>query len=117
MIADARIKGVALTGSDAAGASVAGDAGHALKKTTMELGGSDPFIVLDDADLDAAVKAALWGRIHNAGQSCVASKRFIAVEAVADRFLELFTTEMDKLKMGDPLHESTTLAPLVRFYR
>lgn len=78
----------------------------------MELGGTDPFIVLEDADLEQAVKWALWGRIHNAGQSCVASKRFIVVEQLADRFLEKFKTALGGLKAGDPFDPSTTLAPL-----
>jgi succinate-semialdehyde dehydrogenase/glutarate-semialdehyde dehydrogenase len=112
VIADPRIKGVALTGSEAAGAIVAGQAGSALKKSTMELGGSDAFIVLEDADLDETVKWALWGRINNAGQCCVAAKRFIVVEEIADRFLEKFTKAMGGLKTGDPMEESTTLAPL-----
>ena len=112
VIADPRIKGVALTGSEAAGAIVAGQAGGALKKSTMELGGSDAFIVLEDADLDETVKWALWGRINNAGQCCVASKRFIVVEEVADRFLAKFTTAMGGLKTGDPMDKATTLAPL-----
>jgi succinate-semialdehyde dehydrogenase / glutarate-semialdehyde dehydrogenase len=112
VIADPRVKGVALTGSEAAGAIVAGQAGGALKKSTMELGGSDAFIVLEDADLDETVKWALWGRINNAGQCCVASKRFIVVEEVADRFLEKFTTAMSRLKTGDPMDKATTLAPL-----
>ncbi len=112
VIADPRVKGVALTGSEAAGAVVAGQAGSALKKSTMELGGSDAFIVLEDADLDETVRWALWGRINNAGQCCVAAKRFIVVEAVADRFLDKFTTAMAGLKTGDPMDETTTLAPL-----
>jgi succinate-semialdehyde dehydrogenase/glutarate-semialdehyde dehydrogenase len=112
VIADPRIKGVALTGSEAAGAIVAGQAGGALKKSTMELGGSDAFIVLEDADLDETVKWALWGRINNAGQCCVAAKRFVVVEEVADRFLEKFTTAMGGLKTGDPMDKATTLAPL-----
>jgi succinate-semialdehyde dehydrogenase/glutarate-semialdehyde dehydrogenase len=112
VIADARIKGVALTGSEAAGAIVAGQAGRALKKSTMELGGSDAFIVLEDADLEETVRWALWGRINNAGQCCVAAKRFIVVEQVADRFLELFTAAMSGLLIGDPLQATTTLAPL-----
>jgi succinate-semialdehyde dehydrogenase/glutarate-semialdehyde dehydrogenase len=112
VIADARIKGVALTGSEEAGAIVAGQAGQALKKSTMELGGSDAFIVLEDADLEATVKWALWGRINNAGQCCVAAKRFIVVEKVADRFLAQFTAAMGGLKTGDPMDKATTLAPL-----
>jgi succinate-semialdehyde dehydrogenase/glutarate-semialdehyde dehydrogenase len=112
LIDDPRVKGVALTGSDAAGAIVAARSGKALKKSTMELGGSDPFIVLEDADLDAAVKGALWGRFHNAGQSCVASKRLIVLEPLADRFLGKLKAAMDRLRMGNPLDEATTLAPL-----
>ena len=112
VIADPRIKGVALTGSEAAGAIVAGQAGRAMKKSTMELGGSDAFIVLEDADLDETVKWALWGRINNAGQCCVASKRFIVLEEVADRFLAKFTAAMGGLKTGDPMDKATTLAPL-----
>ena len=112
LIADPRIKGVALTGSEEAGAIVASEAGRALKKSTMELGGSDAFIVLDDADLDETVKWALWGRINNAGQCCVAAKRFVVVEGVADRFLAKFTTAMSGLKAGNPMDETTSLAPL-----
>jgi succinate-semialdehyde dehydrogenase/glutarate-semialdehyde dehydrogenase len=112
IIADPRVKGVALTGGEETGVIVAKQAGQALKKSTMELGGSDPFIVLEDADLGQAVRWALWGRIHNAGQSCVASKRFIVVEPLADRFLEQFKAALGGLKMGDPMEPSTTLAPL-----
>lgn len=111
-IADPRVRGVALTGSEEAGADVAAQAGKALKKVTLELGGSDAFLVLDDADLDAAVRWALWGRVNNAGQCCVAAKRFIAVESIAGRFFEQFTAAMRGLKTGDPMEESTTLAPL-----
>ncbi len=112
VISDPRVKGVALTGSEEAGALVAAQAGGALKKSTMELGGSDAFIVLEDASLERTVEWALWGRINNAGQCCVASKRFIVVEEVADRFLEQFTAAMGALVMGDPMDEATTLAPL-----
>jgi succinate-semialdehyde dehydrogenase/glutarate-semialdehyde dehydrogenase len=112
IIADPRVRGVALTGGEATGTVVARQAGEALKKSTMELGGSDPFIVLEDADLGQAVRWALWGRIHNAGQSCVASKRFIVVEQLADRFLEQFKAALGSLAMGDPMEPSTTLAPL-----
>jgi succinate-semialdehyde dehydrogenase/glutarate-semialdehyde dehydrogenase len=112
IIADPRVRGVALTGGEDAGMVVATQAGRALKKTTMELGGSDPFIVLEDADLALAVRWAVWGRIHNAGQSCVASKRFIVVEALADQFLQQFKTALSALKMGDPMDPATTLAPL-----
>ena len=112
VIDDKRIRGVALTGSEAAGAVVAARAGQNLKKTTMELGGSDAFIVLEDADVDKAVKCAIIGRMGNAGQACTASKRFIVVDAVADQFLEKFQTAMQIFKPGDPLDKQTTLAPL-----
>ena len=112
VIDDKRIRGVALTGSEAAGAVVAARAGQNLKKTTMELGGSDAFIVLEDADLDRAVKCAIVGRMGNSGQACTASKRFIVVEALADQFLDKFQAAMQSFKPGDPLDKQTTLAPL-----
>ena len=112
VIGDSRIRGVALTGSERAGAAVASEAGQALKKSTMELGGSDPFIVLDDADLDAAVKWALLGRMENTGQACIAAKRFIIPEKIADNFLSRFKSELEKLKPGDPMDPETTLGPL-----
>ncbi len=112
VIDDPRIKGVALTGSIAAGRSVAARAGQNLKKSTMELGGSDAFIVLDDADLDNTVPWAVWGRMYNAGQTCCAAKRFIVMDAVADNFLAKFKTALEALKAGDPIDEKTTLGPL-----
>lgn len=112
VIDDDRIRAVALTGSEGAGAVVAQRAGKNLKKSTLELGGSDAFIVLDDADLDSAVKHAVSGRMGNSGQACTASKRFIVVEALADRFLEKFQTAMQGFEAGDPLDRQTTLAPL-----
>src|SRR5208337_1756545 len=112
VIDDPRIKGVALTGSVEAGKSVAGRAGRNLKKSTMELGGSDAFIVLEDADLDATVKWAVWGKMNNTGQCCVAAKRFIVVEELADRFLDKFQIALAALKPGDPMDEATTLGPL-----
>ena len=112
VIDDARIRAVALTGSEAAGAVVAARAGQNLKKTTMELGGSDAFIVLDDADLDKAVKHAVSGRMGNSGQACTASKRFIVVESMADSFLEKFQAALENFKPGDPMDKQTTLAPL-----
>jgi succinate-semialdehyde dehydrogenase/glutarate-semialdehyde dehydrogenase len=111
-IADKRVKGVALTGSERAGAAVAAEAGKALKKSTMELGGSDAFIVLDDADMDTAVKWGLWGRMNNTGQCCVAAKRFILDETIADTFLERFKAELEKLVPGDPMDAKTTVGPL-----
>jgi len=112
VIDDPRIKGVALTGSVEAGKSVAGRAGKNLKKSTMELGGSDAFIVLEDAELDKTVKWALWGKMNNTGQCCVAAKRFIVVEELADRFLDKFKTALAALEPGDPMDEATTLGPL-----
>ena len=97
VIDDPRIKGVALTGSVEAGKSVAGRSGQNLKKSTMELGGSDAFIVLEDADLDKTVKWAVWGKMNNTGQCCVAAKRFIVVDELADRFLEKFKTALAAL--------------------
>jgi succinate-semialdehyde dehydrogenase/glutarate-semialdehyde dehydrogenase len=112
VIDDARIKGVALTGSVEAGKSVAARAGQNLKKSTMELGGSDAFIVLEDADLDKTVEWAIWAKMNNTGQCCVAAKRLIVVEELADRFLEKFQTALAALKPGDPMDEATTLGPL-----
>src|SRR5208337_1579583 len=111
-IADKRIKGVALTGSERAGEAVASEAGKALKKSTMELGGSDAFIVLDDADMDTAVKWGIWGRMNNTGQCCVAAKRFILHEKIAETFLDRFKKELEKLVPGDPMDSKTTLGPL-----
>jgi succinate-semialdehyde dehydrogenase/glutarate-semialdehyde dehydrogenase len=111
-IDDPRIKGVALTGSVAAGKLVAARAGQNLKKSTMELGGSDAFIVLEDADLDQTVKWAVWAKMNNMGQCCVAAKRFIVVEELADRFLANFQTALAALTPGNPLEETTTLGPL-----
>ena len=112
VIEDPRIRAVALTGSEGAGAIVAAQAGKHLKKTTLELGGSDAFIVLEDADLDKAVKHAVSGRMGNAGQACTASKRFIVVDALADRFLEKFRAALGHFAPGDPMDKQTTLAPL-----
>ena len=112
VIDDPRIRGVALTGSVAAGRSIAARAGQNLKKTSMELGGSDAFIVLEDADLDKVIPWAVWGRMYNAGQTCCAAKRFIAVEAIADKFLARFKTALEALVPGDPMDEKTTHGPL-----
>jgi len=112
VIDDPRVRGIALTGSEGAGKTVAGRAGKALKKVTMELGGSDAFIVLEDADLDKTVKWAVWGKMNNTGQCCVAAKRFIVVESVADRFLEKFQAALSTLRAGDPMDEATTIGPL-----
>ena len=113
IIEDPRIAAVSITGSEQAGMSVAATAGHALKKSVLELGGSDPFIVLASADLDVAVKTAVTARIQNNGQSCIAAKRFIVVEPVADEFLERFTEAMDALVVGDPFDPQTQVGPIV----
>ncbi|MEV5754984.1 NAD-dependent succinate-semialdehyde dehydrogenase [Actinoallomurus sp. NPDC052308] len=112
VIDDPRVRGVALTGSTEAGAAIATRAGKVVKKTTLELGGSDPLIVLPDADLGATVHWAVWGRMHNCGQSCVASKRLLVHEQIADKFLEEFTAALGTLTAGDPMDERTTLPPL-----
>lgn len=112
LIADDRVQGAALTGSERAGSAVAQQAGKYLKKTTLELGGNDVFVVLDDCDLDKAVKAGAGARLSNCGQVCTAAKRFIVHEKVADAFLEKFTQAFREIKIGDPLDESTTLGPL-----
>lgn len=112
VIDDPRVKGVALTGSVAAGRAVAGRAGLQLKKTSMELGGSDAFIVLHDADIDNTVAWAVWGRMYNAGQTCCAAKRFIVLEAVADKFLARLQVALAALTPGDPMDEKTTHGPL-----
>ena len=112
VVADPRIKGVALTGSERAGSAVAAEAGKALKKSTMELGGADAFIVLGDADMDKAIEWAIFGRMNNAGQCCVAAKRFILEETIADEFLNRFKGELAKFVPGDPTDPKTTLAPL-----
>lgn len=114
VIADPRIRAVTLTGSDATGRRVAAAAGERLKKTVLELGGSDAFVVLSDADLDQAAAIGVAARMQNAGQSCIAAKRFILMEDIAEPFLARFTDRLRALRPGDPLDEATTLAPLAR---
>ncbi|MHB8254407.1 MAG: NAD-dependent succinate-semialdehyde dehydrogenase [Acidiferrobacter sp.] len=114
LIEDPRIHAVTLTGSETAGRQVAATAGHALKKTVLELGGSDPFIVLADADLERAADAAVASRYQNAGQSCIAAKRLILVEPIAESFLTLFEARLKSLKCGDPRDESVKMGPLAR---
>src|ERR1700684_1520309 len=112
LIDDPRVKGIALTGSERAGEALASRAGKNLKKSTMELGGSDAFVVLDDADLDHTVAMAILGRFGNNGQTCIGAKRFIVVKSMLDRFLPQFIAAATKLKLGDPLDETVTLGPL-----
>jgi len=112
LVADERIQGAALTGSEVAGASLAAAAGKSMKKSVLELGGSDALIVLEDADIDQTVEWAFVGRMNNTGQCCVASKRLIVVEPVADEFIQKFVARMSNLRTGDPLDPSTQLGPL-----
>lgn len=115
VIRDARIAAVTLTGSERAGRAVGKAAGESLKKCVLELGGSDAFVVLEDADLDQAAETGAKSRYQNAGQSCIASKRFIVVDKVADAFLKAFRARVEALKPGDPEDSTTTLAPMARF--
>jgi succinate-semialdehyde dehydrogenase/glutarate-semialdehyde dehydrogenase len=114
LIADPRIHAVTLTGSSDVGERVASAAGKHLKKQVLELGGSDPFIVLADADLDAAAATAVRARNQNNGQSCIAAKRFIVEEAVADQFTEKFAAAVKALRVGDPMLRDTNVGPLAR---
>ncbi|WP_282278504.1 NAD-dependent succinate-semialdehyde dehydrogenase [Stenotrophomonas sp. PS02297] len=114
VLRDRRIKAVTLTGSERAGRSIAANAGDQLKKCVMELGGSDAFVVLEDADLDVAVAAAVKSRFDNAGQTCIAAKRFVLVEAIADAFVRRFVEAAKARVYGDPQDEAATLAPMAR---
>jgi succinate-semialdehyde dehydrogenase len=114
IIADKRISGVTVTAGVEAGAAVAAEAGRHLKKSVLELGGSDPFIVLADADLDCAVRAAIASRFHNTGQVCIAAKRFIIERPIAEEFVRRFTLAASQLKMGDPLDPNIDLGPMAR---
>ncbi|MCB1056231.1 MAG: NAD-dependent succinate-semialdehyde dehydrogenase [Acidobacteria bacterium] len=109
-----RIVAATLTGSSPAGRAVAAKAGSLLKKTVLELGGSDPYVVLEDADLEEAVEACVTSRLINSGQSCIAAKRFIVVDAVRDAFVEAFVERMKQAVMGDPTEEGTDIGPMAR---
>ena len=114
LIEHARIAAVTLTGSEAAGRAIAAAAGRALKPAVLELGGSDPFIVLADADLDVTARTAAQARCINAGQSCIAAKRFIVMDAVHDAFVERFVAALRAVRCGDPLAADTQIGPLAR---
>jgi succinate-semialdehyde dehydrogenase/glutarate-semialdehyde dehydrogenase len=114
LIADRRVAAVTLTGSEGAGIAVASASGHALKKNVLELGGSDAFIVLEDADLDAAASVAVTARFQNNGQSCIAAKRFIVVESVAAAFEQKFAAATAKLRVGNPMERETQIGPMAR---
>lgn len=114
IIEDPRVAAVTLTGSTRAGKAVAAKAGAMLKKTVLELGGSDPYVVLEDADLETAVKTCVFSRLINAGQSCIAAKRFIVVEAVRQQFEKLYVEQMQTYQMGDPFAEGVTVGPQAR---
>ena len=114
VINDPRVRAVTLTGSDDTGTKVAAASGHALKKTVLELGGSDPFIVLADADLDGAAAIGAKARFQNTGQSCIASKRFIVEQSVAAEFEQKFVEAVKKLKVGDPMDRETNIGPMAR---
>jgi succinate-semialdehyde dehydrogenase/glutarate-semialdehyde dehydrogenase len=111
MLVDDRLRAATLTGSGPAGRAVASTAGENLKKTVLELGGSDPFVVLDDADLDAAAETGAWARNMNGGQSCIAAKRFVVHTDVYDEFLDSFLEEVESLTVGDPMDEDTEVGP------
>src|SRR5947209_2010960 len=114
LIKDPRIAAITLTGSEAAGVEVAANSGRVLKKTVLELGGSDPFIVLEDADLDQAAQVGITARFQNNGQSCIAAKRFIVVDAVAEAFERKFVDAASKLRVGNPLDYETEVGPVAR---
>jgi len=114
IVGDARVRGVSLTGSESAGRAVAAAAGTALKKTVLELGGSDAFVVLADADLEETVAQALRGRFQNNGETCIAAKRFIVEQRIADAFVQRFRERIEGMRVGDPMDETTDLGPLAR---
>lgn len=115
MITHSEIDAVTLTGSTRAGKAVAGKAGSVLKKTVLELGGSDPYLILNDADVEQAAETCVTSRLINSGQSCIAAKRFIAVEGIYDEFLERVLSLMKGKKVGNPFDESTDIGPMARF--
>src|SRR5262249_57222148 len=114
VINDGRVQGASVTGSVGAGSAVASEAGKVIKKTVMELGGSDAFIVCEDADIPKAVAAGIKARFHNAGQVCLAAKRFILVGKIADVFERLFVEAAKALRVGDPFNSAPDMGPMAR---
>lgn len=114
ILSDDRVEAATVTGSGGAGRAVASTAGEQLKKTVLELGGSDPFVVLEDANIDAAAETGAWARNQNGGQSCIAAKRFIVHTDVYDEFLDSFVSEIESLTVGDPMEEGTDIGPQAR---
>ena len=114
IISDVRVKAATLTGSEGAGRAVGGAAGKAIKPSVLELGGSDPFVVLEDADMDKAVETGVKGRMQNNAQSCIAAKRFIVEESVLEAFTQRFVEKMETLQIGDPMDEATDVGPMAR---
>jgi succinate-semialdehyde dehydrogenase len=114
VINDPRVQGASVTGSVRAGSAVASEAGKVIKKTVMELGGSDAFIVCEDADIPKAVEAGIRGRFHNAGQVCLAAKRFLLVEKIANEFEALFVEKTKSIRVGDPMDHATQMGPMAR---
>lgn len=112
LIADPRVQGAAMTGSEGAGSAIAAQAGKYLKKSTLEMGGNDVFVVLEDSDLERAVEIGTFSRLHVGGQECIGAKRFIVREEIADAFLNKLTAAFKAVKIGDPMDEATTLGPL-----